>query len=188
MASDPQDRWPPSGDDSVPVSSVLRTGMRCGVRVAALLWRRQLHIHREREGEIVELDDGRHFLVYRATSSSAPHDPGDAPDGELVTLAVWFRLWAVPPGAHMLAYLFERESMLNTVLFAGCPGYRTKLWSVDRDTLDYAGFYTWEGRSSAERYRRYISAVLRPLSIRGSVGGRVDAPGDPPSWRVIPTM
>jgi hypothetical protein len=67
-------------------------------------------------------------------------------------------------------YLFERESILNTLLFAGFPGYRVKLWMVDPDTADYAGLYLWEGRDRAQRYATYITAVLGPLSVRGSVG------------------
>ena len=40
-------------------------------------------------------------------------------------------------------------SILNTLMFAGFPGYIVKLWMVDRTTSDYAGLYTWNGRSAA---------------------------------------
>jgi hypothetical protein len=143
---------------------VVRLALHCAVRVAQLLARRQLHLSRNRIGETVETPDGRRFIVFRESSSS---EPGD---GRLVTLAVWFHLRGMPARARLRRFLFERESILNTVLFAGFEGYRTKLWAVDPRTNDYAGLYTWCGRESAERYARYITAVLRPLSVRGSVG------------------
>lgn len=163
-----------------------RTAFLCALRVIPMLWRHELHRRRDNVGATVELDDGRRFLVYRDTSSTAPLGPDHRPgDDELVRLAIWFRLWSVPPGARALAWLFERESILNTILYAGCSGYRTKLWTVDRSTSDYAGFYTWQGRAAAGRYQRYVTAVLRPLSVRGTVGGSIDDADAPPSWTVV---
>ena len=143
---------------------VIRLALQCAGRVAQLLARRRLHLSRRRIGETVETPDGRRFTVFRESSSS---EPGD---GQLVTLAVWFHLRGMPAGAPIRAFLFERESILNTILFAGFQGYRTKLWAVDHQSNDYAGLYTWCGREAAEHYARYITAVLRPLSVSGSVG------------------
>ena len=36
--------------------------------------------------------------------------------------------------------------------------------------LGYAGLYSWTTRAEAERYAEYITAVLRPLSVAGTVG------------------
>lgn len=143
---------------------VVRLAAHCVVRVAKLLAHRELHIHRGRAGETVALPDGRRFVIYRDTSSSEPCD------GEPITMAMWFHLRGVPAGARFRAWLFERESILNTVLYAGFEGYRTKLWTVNRSTNDYAGFYTWRGREEAERYARYAMTMLRPISVPGSVG------------------
>jgi len=145
-------------------TGVVRAALHCAVRVVSLLARHQLHLSRNRLGETVDTPDGRHFTVFRESSSS---EPGE---GELVTLAVWFHLRAMPAAARWRAWVFERESILNTFLFAGFEGYRTKLWAVDRRTNDYAGIYTWRGREAAEQYARYITAVLRPLSVADSVG------------------
>ncbi len=95
------------------------------------------------------------------------------PEDPLVTLAVWFRLRWVPPGARFRQYLFERESILNTLMFAGFPGYQVKLWMVDRASSDYAGVYTWSGRDAAEKYARYVTSVIRPLAVLGTVGYEV---------------
>jgi len=37
-------------------------------------------------------------------------------------------------------------------------------------TSGYAGLYEWAGRDEAERYARYITGILAPLSVHGSVG------------------
>jgi hypothetical protein len=147
---------------------VVGPALHCVVRVGRLLGHRQLHLHRDRIGEQVELPDGRPFTIYRESSSSEPHD------GEPISLAMWFHLRGVPIGARVRGYLFERESILNTALYAGFEGYRTKLWTVNRATNDYAGFYVWRGRDEAERYVRYAMAMLRPISVPGSLGSLID--------------
>jgi hypothetical protein len=144
--------------------------------VVHLLARRRLHLHRERIGDVVSLPDGRRFRIYRESSSSEPHS------GRQVTLMMWFRLRWVPPGARLRAYLFERESILNTMLYAGFEGYRTKLWTVDHTTNDYAGFYTWCGREAAERYSWYAMRMLRPISVPGSLGCQINDDTELPAW------
>ena len=156
--------------------TTLRLALHCVRRVAVLLATRKLHLHRSRIGETVRLADGRPFVIYRESSSSEERP------GEPVTLTMWFRLRWVPPGARVRAYLFERESILNTVLYAGFEGYRTKLWTVNHTTNDYAGFYTWRDREAAERYMQYAMTMLGPLSVPGSLGGQIDGEGVTPDW------
>jgi hypothetical protein len=149
---------------------------RCATRTVALLARRRLHIDRSSPGATVALADGRAFTVFRDTSCDV-----DWAEDE-VRLLVWFHLRGTSPSSRCRAWTFERESILNTLLYAGFAGYRRKLWMVDRSSGDYAGLYAWCGRSAAETYARYITAVLRPLSVAGSVGSTFldDASGGSP--------
>lgn len=162
--------------DDLGRGDVARQALHCVGRVAGLLARRELHLHHDRIGDTVALADGRRFVIYRESSSSEPCA------GEPVTMAMWFRLRGVPPGARVRAFLFERESILNTALYAGFEGYRTKLWTVDHATNDYAGFYNWTGRREAERYARYAMRMLRPISVIGSLGCQLDDDGIVPAW------
>lgn len=141
--------------------------VRCAGRVVVLLLRRQLHLRRARLGTVIVLDSGEAFRVFRETTSDAA---GPEPE---VRLLVRFHLRGTSPTHPWRSWLFERESILNTVLYAGCDGFRDKLWLVDRITADYAGLYVWAGREAALRYGDYISAVLRPLSTPGSVSFRL---------------
>jgi hypothetical protein len=144
--------------------AVVRQMAACAVRVVVLLLDRRLHRHPEAVGSVAHLPDGRRFVLFRKTSCEQDDD------SHPVVLAVWFHLRWVPARARVRRYLFERESILNTILYAGFDGYLVKLWMVDPETSDYAGLYQWNGYPAAERYARYITAVLRPLSTPGSVG------------------
>jgi hypothetical protein len=144
--------------------SIARQMARCAVETLELGVKGRLHIRRPPVVDRARLPDGRWFEVFRQTTCD--HDG----ESEILTLAVWFHLRAIPSGARVRRWLFERESILNTILYAGFAGYRTKLWMVDPVSCDYAGLYEWDGADAAERYGRYITAVLRPLSGPGSVG------------------
>lgn len=158
--SDGSDR----GDDR---ERLTRQAAGCAARSVGLLLRRRLHLRAARVGLKVALPDGRPYVVFRESTcdQATSRDP--------VMLAVWFRLRAIPPGARVRRWLFERLCIVNTVLFAGCDGYLVKLWMVNPATSDYAGLYSWSSPASAERYGRYIAGVLRPLSQEASVGYQV---------------
>ena len=144
--------------------SVARQMLRCAGAVVRLVATGRLHLDPASRGRRMRLPDGRRFVVFRDSSRDRT---ADAPP---VTLAVWFHLRGMPAGGRLRRYVFERESILNTVLYAGFDGYERKLWMVDPATSDYAGLYRWAGEDAARRYARYITAVLRPLSVPGSVG------------------
>jgi hypothetical protein len=144
--------------------AVLLAAARCAAATVVLLARRNLHITRARVGRTIRLPDGRAFVVFRETSRD--DQTGAAP----VVLSVWYELRGVGARARVRQWLFERESILNTFLFAGFAGYQRKLWMIDRATGRYAGLYSWRSAAEADTYARYITAVLRPLSVAGSVG------------------
>ena len=148
-------------------SALLRDAARCAVRTLRLLAGRRLHLGTARVGARLALPDGHTYVVFRESTCDAP--VGGCP----VTLAVWFRLRSIPPGARVRRWLFERLCIANTLLFAGFDGYLVKLWMVDPVTSEYAGLYSWASSGEAERYGSYITAVLRPISQPGSVGFRV---------------
>jgi hypothetical protein len=85
-------------------------------------------------------------------------------------LAVTFRLRRVRGRGHAL---FRAESVLNTPLFVGFPGFVSKLW-LDHDELGrYRGLYDWDGAGDAERYARSLWRVLELVSVPDSIDYRV---------------
>jgi len=79
---------------------------------------------------------------------------------------VEFRLRAVRGFGHTL---FRWESLLNTPLFAGFPGFASKLWLAHDERGRYRGLYEWDGAGRAAAYARALWWVLALVSVRGSI-------------------
>lgn len=132
----------------------------CFANTVRLLWQRRMHLPRGRVGMRMRFADGTSARVYRETAV----DRGPALDP--CVLIVEFRLRAVRGRGHAA---FRLESMLNTPLFAGFPGFVSKLWLADDERGRYRGVYEWDGPRLAENYARALWRVLAPVSVRGSV-------------------
>jgi hypothetical protein len=65
--------------------------------------------------------------------------------------------------------LFRIESLANTLLFAGFPGFRSKLWLTDEQTGIYRGVYQWDDADLAVDYATTLCALLRLVCVPGSI-------------------
>jgi hypothetical protein len=136
---------------------------RCVLRSATLLLRRELRLPRENVGRVLLFADGSSARVYRETvRTGATRDP--------CVLVVGFRLRFVRGRGHAW---FRVESILNTPLFAGFPGFASKLWMAHDGHGTYRGVYEWDGAERAERYARSLWRVLELGCEDGSIGFRV---------------
>jgi hypothetical protein len=145
----------------LPPGRALAAVARCVGRSAVLLVRRRLHQPNVHVGEHLRFADGTSALVYRETVID--RSPPDAP----VALVIGFRLrWVRGEWAHRV---FRLESLLNTVLFAGFPGFVSKLWCRHDEHGLYRGVYEWDGASLAEDYVRALWWVLAVVSVRDSI-------------------
>ena len=125
-----------------------------------LLWRRAISQPTNRVGEVLRFSDGSGGRVYRETI--APQATVDSP----AVLVVAFTLRWVRGRGHAL---FRAESLLNTPLFVGFPGFVSKLWLADDENGVYRGFYQWDGSELADAYVRALWWVLALVSVRGSI-------------------
>src|SRR5215475_10732979 len=172
---DPQRRGPggPAGrppgrpgicrlSDQAPLryDAALRALAGCIVSTARLLWRGRIHFPAEQGGRRVRFADGTSARVYRETvvRRGAAEDP--------CVLVVEFRLRAVRGRGHAA---FRRESLLNTPLFVGFPGFVSKLWLANDERGRYRGFYEWDDPRLAENYARALWRVLALVSAPGSI-------------------
>ena len=64
---------------------------------------------------------------------------------------------------------FRRESLLNTPLFVGFPGFVSKLWLANDERGRYRGVYQWDGPQRADHYARALWRVLALVSVPGSI-------------------
>ncbi|MGE3286839.1 MAG: hypothetical protein AB7J32_12165 [Pseudonocardia sp.] len=133
---------------------------RCVLRSAVMLVRGRVHLPRRDVGTVLRFADGTAGRVYRETvvDRPAPRDP--------CALVVVFRLRGVTGAGHRL---FRWESLLNTPLFVGFPGFVSKLWLAHDERGRYRGVYEWDGPQRAEDYARALWRVLALVSSPGSI-------------------
>jgi hypothetical protein len=140
--------------------AAMRALAGCVAQTARLLWQRRMHLPTRRVGMRLRFADGTSARVYRETAV----DRGTTADP--CVLIVEFRLRAVRGRGHAA---FRWESLLNTPLFAGFPGFVSKLWLADDERGRYRGLYEWDGPRRAENYARALWRVLALVSARGSI-------------------
>jgi hypothetical protein len=134
-------------------------------RTAALLAARRIHLPRTHVGKQLHFADGSHATVYRETVVDREEI------AEPAVLVVAFTLRAVHGRARHR--WFRVESILNTPLFVGFPGYVSKLWLTHDRNGSYRGVYQWDGADQAEAYARSLWRVLNLVSLPGSIHYRV---------------
>jgi hypothetical protein len=153
-----------SGSTRVPASGVVVAELRSMVRFWLLVVSRRLHQPRRHVGGRLTFGNGTSAQVFRETVAEQRRT------GAPALLVIEFRLRAVHGRAHRL---FERESILNTALFAGFTGFVSKLWLTADENEVYRGIYEWDGADRAESYARVMCRILAAVSRRGSVAYHV---------------
>jgi hypothetical protein len=164
------------------------------VRSARLLAGGSIHQPRHRVGSVIHFADGSSARIYRETRLR------ERVVVQPAVLVVRFRLSFVRGRGHAW---FRAESLLNTPLFVGFPGFVTKLWLAHDDNQAYRGVYEWDGPDRADAYARSLWWALAAVSERSSIRhvvipavrlddvlhdpGRIagSAPGEEQWWRPI---
>ena len=111
----------------------------CALRVLNLLARGRIRVPRGNVGLRLSFADGTRSWVFRETRLEL-----DEPPRRPCVLVLRFRLRAVRGRGHAV---FRRESLLNTILFAGFPGLITKLWIAADSNGVYRGLYEYDDRA-----------------------------------------
>jgi hypothetical protein len=144
----------------LPHSVAARGVLHCIGATCRLLAQRRLHLPRQHVGMCLQFADGTSARVYRETVVDS------SPTREPCVLVVEFRLRFLRAWGHAL---FRWESLLNTPLFAGFPGFVSKLWLANDQQGVYRGIYQWDGPRRAEYYARCLWRVLAIGSVPGSI-------------------
>ncbi len=136
--------------------------IRCFFTTFGMLAQRRIHLPKERVGMWLRFADGTSARVYRETVvNGRPKDP--------CALVVEFRLWKWAVRGQRTHAIFRWESLLNTPLFVGFPGFVSKLWMTNDEHGVYRGVYEWDGPERAEHYARSLWRVLALGSEPGSI-------------------
>ncbi len=156
------------GRTPISLSDAVVAEFRSTARFWSLLLNGRLCQPRQYGGARLTFANGASAHVFRETIAAQRRT--DAP----AVLLVEFRLRAIRGRAHRV---FERESILNTPLFAGFLGFVSKLWLTADENDVYRGIYEWDGADRAESYARVMCRMLALVSRRGSVAYHV-IPGE----------
>ncbi len=117
----------------------------------------RLHFPRKRIGEVITMDDGQEFVIFRQVivgpSQDQPEEPG-------ATFRVRFHV------AHMSARQNKLFSLLPIPFFAGLPGFRSKLWMLNEASGDFQGIYEWDSVEHAKNYAN--SFAMKFMTLRSA--------------------
>jgi hypothetical protein len=141
--------------------------LRSVISTFVMLLGGRLALPRQLVGRRLRFADGTLSRVYRETVRR------DGRTTEPTLVVIRFRL-RLTGHSRVLHALFRVESLANTPFFAGFAGFRSKLWCTDVAGGTYHGVYEWDGPDRARRYATAMTALLRPLSVPGSVAYHVE--------------
>ncbi len=133
---------------------------RCVIKTFVLLVGHEISQPTDHLGQVLRFEDDSGGRVYRQTTRRRA--AVDSP----VLLVVGFRLRWVRGRGHAV---FRAESLLNTPLFVGFPGFRSKLWLAHDANGVYRGVYQWNDARLADDYVRALWWVLALVSAPGSI-------------------
>jgi hypothetical protein len=146
---------------------VLNAVLRSALTTVRLLIAGRLRMPKDLVGRSIHFADGSTSRVFRETSVSArrPTDPA--------LLVVEFRLRWIGK-ARWAHRIFHHTCVVNTPLFAGFPGFVSKLWMCDADTGVYRGLYQWDGADRATAYAERLRLVLQLVCIDAAIAHHVE--------------
>ncbi|KAA8964663.1 hypothetical protein [Mycobacterium sp.] len=139
----------------VGIARVARSIVGC----TGFLVRGRLHQPSRHVGGALWFADGTRARIFRETvvDRQRPRTPA--------VLVVEFRLRVARERTHRVV---QRLSVLATPLFAGFPGFVSKLWLTDDKSRVYREIYEFDGAAQAESYAETLRWILRRVVVAGT--------------------
>ena len=150
---------PESDREPLPVVAALMAVARCVLSTMRLLSQQLVRQPTDHVGDVLHFADGTSASVHRDGRPSGARR-GSGRVGGRVPAAL---------GARQGHALFRAESILNTPLFVGFPGFVSKLWLAHDQHGVYRGVYEWDGSELAHSYARALWWILALVCERGSI-------------------
>jgi hypothetical protein len=144
----------------LPARAAAKAVVRCVAATVRLLREHRIQQPTAHLGDVLSFADGSSAPVYRETVVAR------ARTAEPCALIVEFRLRWIRGRGHAL---FRAESLLNTPLFVGFPGFVSKLWLAHDRRGCYRGVYEWDDPALAHAYAGALWRVLALVSEPGSI-------------------
>lgn len=122
--------------------------------------RGSVHFPEEYVGDVLTMEDGQKFTVFRRLKVDGQ---GDNHDNQAV-FKVRFKFKNLSTGAN------KRLSIIPAPFLMGMKGFREKAWTINEKTNDFQGIYQWTSREMAERYPdTFIFKLMTKRAAPGTV-------------------
>lgn len=102
----------------------------------------RVHFPDELVGEVLTMEDGDKFTVFRRLQV----DGKDDGKGRPAVFVVRFKFRNLGIGAN------KRLSIIPAPFLMGMEGFREKVWTVNEEAMNFQGIYQWSTKEIAERY------------------------------------
>lgn len=155
------------GERMAAVRGIYRAFASSAWVTAELLAQKKLSLPERFVGDRLLFADDTTSRIFRETVRHG------LPERQPALLVVRFRLRFVRCSRAMHA-MFRVASIANTLLFAGFPGFVSKLWTTDLQTGIYRGIYEWDGAEQATTYAITLAKLLKHVCVPGSVQFHVE--------------
>jgi len=122
--------------------------------------RGSVHFPEEYVGDVLTMEDGQKFTVFRRLKVDGNVDKHD----DLAVFKVRFKFKNLSTGAN------KRLSIIPAPFLMGMTGFREKNWAINEKTNDFQGIYQWTSREMAERYpETFIFKLMTKRATPGTV-------------------
>jgi hypothetical protein len=122
--------------------------------------RGSVHFPEEYVGDVLTMEDGQKFTVFRRLKVDGNVDKHD----DLAVFKVRFKFKNLSTGAN------KRLSIIPAPFLMGMTGFREKNWTINEKTNDFQGIYQWTSREMAERYPdTFIFKLMTKRAAPGTV-------------------
>ena len=125
----------------------------------------RLHFPGKRIGEVLAMEDGPEFTIFRQAIVDPSHDQPADPGAIFI---VRFHVAKMSPKQNKLF------SLLPIPFFIGLPGFRSKLWMLNETNGDNQGIYEWDTFQDAQNYANsFAMKFMRKRSLPGSISHEI---------------
>ncbi|MFC1935395.1 hypothetical protein ACFLX9_01320 [Chloroflexota bacterium] len=129
----------------------------------------RLHLPRGRIGELLTMEDGQETTIFRQVIVDTRQDQRERP-GAILRIRFHF--------AHGGPKQNRLLSLIPIPFIVGLPGFRSKTWTLDKDSGGFQGIYEWDTVQDAETYKNsFAIKLMTKRAVPGSI-----------AFEVIPTM
>ena len=119
-----------------------------------------VHFPEEYVGEVLTMEDGQRFTVFRRLRV----DGNDDGRGTPAIFKVRFRFKDLSTGAN------KRLSIIPAPFLMGMEGFQEKDWTINEATNDFQGIYQWSSQEAAEKYPdSFIFKLMTKRAAPGTV-------------------